>query len=78
VFALDTLLPVESLPVESASPVQVTRWRRFRQDRAYVQVHGRPIGYRDLRTGRIEAFRADDVDLIAQATADVQRDLQLV
>jgi hypothetical protein len=70
VFAFDTLLPAES----AASPVEVVRWRRFRQERAYVVLHGRHLGYRDLRTGRIEAFRQEDVDLIARATADLQRE----
>jgi hypothetical protein len=64
VFVLDTLLPTEEAPA-----VEVTRWRRFRQDRAYVRVNGHHVGYRDLRSGSVHAFRAADARIITRATA---------
>jgi hypothetical protein len=68
VFALETL----PRPV-STGAISVTRWRRFRHDRAYVQVHGVHVGYRDLLTGEIHAFADEDPELIARVTADLQR-----
>lgn len=65
-FVLDTLLPTEEAPA-----VEVTRWRRFRQERAYVRVHGHHVGYRDLHTGQVHAFRDTDAPIIARATADI-------
>lgn len=69
-FALDSLLPVEDV-----AAVEVTYWRGFRRDRAYVQRDGRHVGYRDLRTGRIHTFRctdpAADAAVIERATADL-------
>ena len=55
-------------------PITVTRWRRFRHDRAYVQVHGDHIGFRDLITHEIRAFDGADAELIARVTAPMQRD----
>jgi hypothetical protein len=55
-------------------PITVIRWRRFHRDRAYVQLHGDHIGFRDLATGEVRAFRSEDVDLIARVTADLQRE----
>jgi hypothetical protein len=66
VFVLDSLLPPEQAPA-----VEVTRWRRFRHERAYVRVNGHHIGYRDLRTGTVHAFRDEDVAILALATADL-------
>jgi hypothetical protein len=66
VFVLDTLLPTAEAPA-----VEVTRWRRFRQDRAYVRVNGHHVGYRDLRTGRVHAFCDADARIIARATAEL-------
>lgn len=72
-FVLDTLPPAEETAAADAA-IEVTRWRGFRQDRAYVRRNGRHIGYRDLRTGRISAFRDADRDIVALATADLQRE----
>lgn len=65
-YVLDSALPVEEAP-----SVEVTRWRLFRQDRAYVRRNGRHIGYRDLRTGAVHAFDPADSDAISAVTADV-------
>lgn len=70
-----TAVPARPAPHPAAgNPITVTRWRRFRHDRAYVQVHGEHVGYRDLVTGEIRAFDLDDVELIARVTAVVQHD----
>jgi hypothetical protein len=66
VYVLDSVLSVAEAP-----SVEVTRWRLFRQDRAYVRRNGRHIGFRDLRTGTVYAFDPADADTIAGATADV-------
>lgn len=66
-FALDTLLSAAP-----SGPVEVTRWRRFRHDRAYVRVNGVHVGYRDLRTGAVRAPRPEHMDLIVRATAQLR------
>ena len=65
-FLIDSLLPTEEAPA-----VEVTRWRRFRQDRAYVRLNGHHVGYRDLRTGSVHAFRDADPRVVARATAEL-------
>ena len=68
-FVLDA-----ATPADVVAPIEVTRWRRFRHDRAYVQVHGDHVGYRDLTSGEIRVSRDEDVDLVARVTASLQRE----
>ena len=57
--------------LRGASTPVVERWRRYGHDRAYVEVDQRPIGYRDLLTGRIHAEDPVDIAMIERATAAV-------
>lgn len=49
----------------------VHRWRRYGYDRAYVEIDGLSIGYRDLATGRVRAYDPANVAAIEDATSDV-------
>jgi hypothetical protein len=55
--------------VSDSSALVVQRWRRYGHDRAYVEVDGRPIGFRDLQTGQIRAEDPANVATIEDATA---------
>lgn len=57
--------------VDLSSPIIVQRWKRYGHDRAYVKVGDQDLGYRDLTTGGIECDRAELVDTVTRATADL-------
>src|SRR5689334_14073141 len=61
--------PANSDGAVSALPVLVQRWRRYGHDRAYVQVEGKQVGYRDLKTARVHCDQQGHVSTIERATA---------
>ncbi len=56
---------------DASSPVVVQRWKRYQHDRAYVKIGDQDLGYRDLATGVVQCDRAELVDTVTQATADL-------
>ena len=54
-----------------ASPVVVQRWKRYGHDRTYVKVGEQALGYRDLTMGVVQCDRAELVETVTQATADL-------
>lgn len=60
---------IEQDVVSESSALVVQRWRRYGHDRAYVEVEGQPIGYRDLRTGEVRAEDPANAAMIEDATA---------
>ena len=61
--------PASSDGAVSSLPVLVQRWRRYGHDRAYVQVEGKQVGYRDLKTARVHCDQQDHASTIERATA---------
>jgi len=59
-------MTIEQSPV--APVVVVTRWRRFGHDRAYVQIDGADVGYRNLATGEAICGEPNTIDLVTSAT----------
>lgn len=55
----------------AAEPVVVNRYRRRGQDRAYVRVDGRLVGFRDLYTGVAECTVVEHLDTLMDATDDL-------
>ena len=60
-------------PVMSTALIDpvVERRRRPRQDRAYVQIDGRTVGFRDLYTGVAECSLVEHLDLLMDVTDDL-------
>lgn len=54
-------------------PVIVQRWTRYGHDRAYVQLNGAQVGYRDLRTSEIHCQLDQHVGVVEDATASLLR-----
>jgi hypothetical protein len=63
--------PAGSDCVVAPLPVVVQRWTRYGHDRAYVQVQGTPVGYRDLKTARVHCDQAEHASTIERATAQL-------
>lgn len=61
--------PVSSDGAVAPLPVLVQRWRRYGHDRAYVQVEGNQIGYRDLKTAQVHCAQERHASTIERATA---------
>jgi len=53
--------------------IVIQRWKRYGHDRAYVQVDGVQVGYRDLISSRVHCGRPEHHDLIDRATARLAR-----
>ncbi|MGH8861186.1 MAG: nuclease-related domain-containing protein [Jatrophihabitantaceae bacterium] len=52
-------------------PVVVQRWRRYGHDRAYVQIDGLQVGYRDLKTGKVHCEQPTHTEVVARASASL-------
>ena len=56
-------------PTHSREVVVVRRWKRFGHDRAYVEVNGAAVGYRDLTSGEIVCDDKKYTATISEVTA---------